>query len=87
MAVVHKFYKKNLKPFQKPWFQKEVQTLKYGHSLGVVANLILKIPPVCHVTKLQVTFIGGNNWNLEFTCIGKAVYSEIQDCYYGKNHT
>jgi len=43
MAEVHKF-SKTLRPFEKTWIQKsdikEVQTLKYGHSLGVVAHMI-----------------------------------------------
>jgi hypothetical protein len=58
-------FAKPLRPFQKHWIQKsdmkQVQNLKYRHSLGVVAH-DLKIPRVCLSPhpELQVTFIPGD---------------------------
>ena len=49
-------FPKTLRPFEKPKIQKsdikEVQTLKYGHSPGVVAHMIRKyLKYVCHLTQ------------------------------------
>jgi len=44
MAGVQKF-SKTLRPLQKPWIQsdtKDVQTLNYRHSMGVVPHMIWK---------------------------------------------
>jgi hypothetical protein len=35
--------------------------------------------------ELQVTFIPGDTWNVELTCILKAGHIEMQDRYYEKN--
>jgi len=77
--------------FQKRWGHfknfgisdiKDTQNLNYRYSLGVKAH-DLKIGQVCLLPhpELQVTFIPGDTWNAEFTCILKAGHTEIQDCY------
>jgi hypothetical protein len=55
MVGEHKF-PETLRPFQKPSIQKsdikEVQNLKYRHSLGVVAYMSLKyLQYICHLTQ------------------------------------
>jgi hypothetical protein len=74
---------KTLRPFQKHRCQKsdklEVRNQKFKHCLGVLAHTICKyIGYVSPNPEMGVTFISGDNWNAESTCILEAVHIDIQ---------